>query len=648
MNGEDSKFAFSMKQLESVVKMIPSGLAITDENGIFTLVNPAFCEILNLEYSHQEILGKPSEDILNNFFQNVKQPQNFISLIKELTHNRDPYLEQDIQLENGQILQVNFVPSIEGENYFGYLWTFRDISEQVKSQISIEENKNFYEEIINKLPSDVVVFTPQFKYFYINETAVRDPEIRKWMIGKNEFDYCEKRNRNIEIANNRYRLFQEVIKTGKKVEFEEEGTIRPGEKEYKIRNLQPVFEKDGSLKMVIGYGLDITRIKKFETELEEARRLAEENAAAKEILLANVSHELRTPLNGINGILEILSDSGLNEEQKHLVGLLQYSSLNLLTLVNDLLNLAQIKRGEIVLHQTPVSITELLNNISGIFRLQAIEKNLSWKYINKIPDRIHILADKTRITQILNNLISNAIKFTGKGEITFTANLNTINDETWLEFRIKDTGPGIAENLLEKVFDAFTRLHPEPNQFGGTGLGLNITHKLIQLHGGNIQIKSTLGLGSEFIVLLPVQVVNGKNLVAEKNDQLELESQNILIIEDHPVNRFLLNNQLESAGHKVTNAESAQEALSILATTHFDLILLDFNLPDIPGQELIQMIHKSNGSSNIPVIAITANALPETRLLALSSGFAEFISKPYRTKELLEKITSVIRNLKSE
>lgn len=646
MNGEDSKFAFSLKRLESVVKLIQSALAITDEQGVFTLVNDAFCERFQLKTNSSELLGKPSEDILNSIFTKVIQPENFIEYIEKLTNQREAIIEKDIHLDDGRILQINFVPSLEGENYYGYLWTFRDVSKELQSLQLNVEYKNFYEEIINGLPSDVVVLSPDHRYQYINATAVKDPELRAWLIGKNDFDFCKIRNKDIQIAENRNKLFQEVIRTGKKAEFEEEGVFQSGEKEYKLRNLQPVYDADGNLKMVIGYGLDISSRKKIEIELEKARKLAEQNAAAKEILLANVSHELRTPLNGINGILEILSESGLNEEQKHLIRLLQHSSLNLLTLVNDLLNLAQIKRGEIVLHPSPIIITELLNNISGIFRLQAIEKNLTWKYINKIPENTTVQADKTRITQILNNLIGNAIKFTGKGEIVFSATLIKSEHSTWLEFRVRDTGPGIAENQLDKVFDAFTRLHPEPNQFGGTGLGLNITHQLVQLHQGSIDVQSKLGVGSEFIVKLPIELVNEKQPVNESEQKFE--SQNILIIEDHPVNRFLLNNQLETAGHKITNAESAQEALTILANNMFDLILLDFNLPDIPGQELIQLIYKTNGRQNIPVIAITANALPETRILALSSGFAEFISKPYRTKELLEKISLVIRNSNSK
>jgi signal transduction histidine kinase/CheY-like chemotaxis protein len=643
MNGNSKNFAFSLKRLESVVKLIQSGLAITDENGKFTLVNQAFLDILKVPVSIDYLIGQEAEKILNTLFAQVVKPEDFRNIMSTITHSREMLLEKEIQLENGQLLQVNFIPSIEGENYYGYLWTFRDISEQYNSQQSIQANKDFYEEILNNLPSDVVVFTPEHKYYYINQTAIRDPEVRKWMLGKTDYDFCKIRNKDIQLAINRDQLFKEVVETRKKVEFLEEGTFSTGEVEYKLRNLHPVTNPEGEIKMVIGYGLDITKRKIIEIELEKSRKEAEENAAAKEILLANVSHELRTPLNGINGILEILSDSGLTEVQKHLVALLQHSSLNLLTLVNDLLNLAQINRGEIILYPSPTNITNLLKDISGIFELQATEKKIRWKFDSSLPEDLYILADKTRVTQILNNLIGNAIKFTQSGEICFTAQtLKSTPTEALLEFRVKDTGPGIEDRLLDKVFDAFTRLHPEPQQFNGTGLGLNITHNLVKLQGGTIEVKSKIDEGSEFIVKISFPIVENTPAHEFESSPPKISSQNILIIEDHPVNRFMLNNQLEKAGHTISNAENAQIALELIENNQFDIILLDFNLPDIPGQELIRMIQKTKAGQNIPIIAITANTLPETRIIALSSGFSEFISKPYKSEELINKIAFVI------
>lgn len=643
MNGKNNDFAFSLKRLESVVKLIQFGLAVTDENGKFTLVNQAFVEIIGIPLSSDKLIGLDATEILNSFLSKILIPKNFLHSINSITQRRESLLEKEIQLDTGERLVINFIPSIDGENYYGYLWSLRDVSLQYQSQQAIQANKEFYEEILNNLPSDVVVFTPEHKYYYINQTAIRDPELRKWMVGRTDYDFCKIRNKDIKLALNRDRLFKEALETRKEVEFLEEIASNTGQVEFKLRNLHPVLNPDGEIKMVIGYGLDITKRKKIEIELEKAKKLAEENAIAKEIMLTNVSHELRTPLNGINGILEILSDSGLTEEQKHLVSLLQHSSLNLLTLVNDLLNLAQINRGEIILYPAATNIQHLLKNISGIFELQATEKKIRWKFDSSIPEELYILADKTRVTQILNNLIGNAIKFTQSGEISFTAQtLKCTPTEAQLEFRVKDTGPGIEDRLLDKVFDAFTRLHPEPQLFNGTGLGLNITYNLVKLQGGTIEVKSKIDVGSEFIVRISFPIVENEPVHKIVSSPPKISQQNILIIEDHPVNRFMLNIQLEKAGHIVSNAENAKIALELIENNQFDLILLDFNLPDIPGQELIQMIQKTKAGQNIPIIAITANALPETRIIALSSGFSEFISKPYQTEELISKIALVI------
>jgi len=643
MNGKNNDFAFSLKRLESVVKLIQSGLAVTDENGKIILVNQAFVDIIGIPFSSEKLIGLDVAEILNSFLSNIIIPKEFLISINSIIQRRESLLEKEIQLETGERLVINFIPSIDGENYYGYLWSIRDISKQYQSQQAIQANKEFYEDILNNLPSDVVVFTPEHKYYYINQTAIRDLDLRKWMVGRTDYDFCKIRNKDIKIALNRDRLFKESVRIRDDVEFIEELTTNTGEVEFKMRKLHPVVNSDGEIKMVIGYGMDITKRKKIEIELEKAKKLAEESAIAKEILLTNVSHELRTPLNGINGILEILSDSGLTEKQKHLVALLQHSSLNLLTLVNDLLNLAQINRGEIILYPAIININNLLKDIAGIFELQTIEKKIRWKFDSAIPKDLHILADKTRVSQILNNLIGNAIKFTQSGEITFTAHtINNTPTEVLLEFSVKDTGPGIEEKLLDKVFDAFTRLHPEPQQFSGTGLGLNITHNLVKLQGGTIEVKSKIQEGSEFIVRIPFPIIENSPVKDIVSSPSKISSQNILIIEDNPVNRFMLIRQLEKVGHIVSNAENAKEALELIENNQFDLILLDFNLPDIPGQELIQMIQKRKSGKNIPIIAITANALPETRIIALSSGFSEFISKPYQTEELISKIALVI------
>ena len=339
MNGKNNDFAFSLKRLESVVKLIQSGLAVTDENGKIILVNQAFVDIIGIPFSSEKLIGLDVAELLNSFLSNIIIPKEFLISINSIIQRRESLLEKEIQLETGERLVINFIPSIDGENYYGYLWSIRDISKQYQSQQAIQANKEFYEDILNNLPSDVVVFTPEHKYYYINQTAIRDPDLRKWMVGRTDYDFCKIRNKDIKIALNRDRLFKESVRTRDEVEFIEELTTNTGEVEFKLRKLHPVVNSDGEIKMVIGYGMDITKRKKIEVELEKSKKLAEESAIAKEILLTNVSHELRTPLNGINGILEILSDSGLTEKQKHLVSLLQHSSLNLLTLVNDLLNL---------------------------------------------------------------------------------------------------------------------------------------------------------------------------------------------------------------------------------------------------------------------------------------------------------------------
>jgi signal transduction histidine kinase/CheY-like chemotaxis protein len=501
----------------------------------------------------------------------------------------------------------------------------------------------FFEDILNGMNSDVVVLSPEFKYIYINKAAIKDSITREWLLGKDDFDFFKARNLDLSRAEQRLHHLELVKKTKAPVQFEEATNLSNGKKEIKLRNYHPIIDGDGNITMIIGYGFNISKIKETESELELAREKAENLVKSQEDFLAKISHDLRTPLNAIQGIVEMLSEFKFNEKEMALFKILKTNSDHLLDLVHELLTHARINNSINSLSLEEVKIKPFLEEITDTFRLETNSQSVNFNRQVLMEDSLFLSVDKLKLTQIINNLITNAIKFTQKGTVSFYAEYFPDTPRYGsLKIRIEDTGIGIPDEFIEQIFDPYSQIDSKINLKKGIGLGLSITKKLVDLHHGRIIISSKLGEGSVFSVYIPCKQIIPKPTILPDTESLNIKSSQILIVEDHPVNRFLLHNQLDDKKHTLVDAEDGESALNLCRKYQFDLILLDFNLPDISGEELLHHIKNLPNYNAIPVIAITANAFQETRQKALEIGFSEFISKPYRKDELIQKIQQVL------
>lgn len=645
MTQNTTELNHSLTRLTTLIRNLHSGIIVENENRVVILANQYFCDLFSITAPPDALCGMYCNDFASHSASVFKYPDEFIQRINHLLAEGIPVFSEILEMNNGKILERDFIPVISDNIPLGYLWAYRDVSELYQTKAALQQQNIFYEEILNNIPADIVVWNKAHKYIYLNKFSIKNNQIREWLIGKDDFEYCRYRNKDISLAETRTQIYNKGIEQKETFEFIEDSILPDGSEEYKIRRIHPVFTSEGELNFVIGYGLNITERIKAENALREAKKLAEASVIAKEIFLANVSHELRTPLNAIQGIIGLLETSELNTNQKKLISLLNTASGNLLDLVNDLLDVAQINRGEIELKKETFHLSETLNEINMIFKLQAEQKGLTFLHEDNLDENIFIHADKLRITQILNNILSNAIKFTDQGKIHFFTHKQVIDqNHILMEFRISDTGPGINPENQSKIFDAFTRVHPQNQNYSGTGLGLNITQKLVQLHQGEISVNSQPGKGSTFIIRIPFETRKNQEIIIQPQTMTSTHTYKILVVEDHPVNRFLLNTQLQQSGHTVENAESGTECLNILQKNTFDLILMDFQLPDIMGTDLIHEIKKMPEFKNIPVIAITANTRAESQSLALSLGFTDYISKPYKVSDLLQKINAAMGN----
>lgn len=543
--------------------------------------------------------------------------------IKTSMDNKKPFsIDYRIVLAGGEIRYVHEEAediSDEKGKPIRRIGTVQDITERKEAEKEIASLAKFPSE--NPFP--VMQISASGKILYANDAS--QPILNVWGLEGGR------------LLSTMKSFIAGVYEEGKSREVE----VEQGEQTFSISFI-PVKESD----YVYAYGLDVTGRKNAEMSLLEAKKIAESATRAKSEFLANMSHEIRTPMTSIIGMAELLSESDLTDKEKDYVERLKGSGDSLLSIINDILDLSKIESGRIDLEEIEFNVAEEIEKIISIYGVLAHDKGI--RLIKDISSDVQVnrRGDPTRLRQVLVNLIGNAIKFTDEGEIR--VNFERSPDDEMAIFTITDSGTGISEDKLETIFDEFSQADTSTTRtYGGTGLGLTISRKLVELMGGGISVESEVGKGAAFCFSVRMKAGSAKisdNKKETKADDGGVERPlNILLVDDSEDNRLLIKTFMKGSQHSLDMAENGEEAFEKFMEKRYDLLLMDMQMPVMDGYEATKIIRRWEEDKNIketPIIAFTAHALKEEVERCLDAGCTDHLAKPVKKKDLIEMIRS--------
>jgi signal transduction histidine kinase/CheY-like chemotaxis protein len=541
------------------------------------------------------------------------------------------------------------LPATLAEAHARILELEQELARQRAAVAAEAEQRAFYQDILFELPVDVAVFNEAHRYRFLNPQAIRNPEIRAWIVGKDDFEYCAYRGFDPSRAVGRRAGFEQALAERRELAWEESLPQPDGSTRHFLRRYLPVYEAGGTLKFVFGYGLEITDRVLAEQEAHQARQVAEKAALARTTFLATMSHEIRTPLNGVLGMALLLAKTALTPEQREHVGIIHSSGQHLLGVINDVLDVAKITSGKLELERVPFNLVESVARAVAPLAEQARQRHLAFhtEWLGLDKAEAWVLGDPFRLNQILLNLLSNALKFTpAGGSVMLRCTRPTcVMDGLVVEFQVSDTGIGIPADKLEYVFESFAQASAETTrQFGGTGLGLSISRALVAQLGGQLTVASCPGQGSTFAFTLALLTATAP--AAEAPAQLHegsLDGLRFLLVEDNDINRVIARRLVQSWGGLVDEAPSGVVALDLFERHRYDIVLMDIQLPDLSGVEITHQLrqHPDAQRARTAILALTANAYKSDMQQYLAAGMNDCLSKPFDENVLWSKLMAL-------
>jgi PAS domain S-box-containing protein len=644
----------SERKLRSILDNSSDTVFIADKQGRYLYVNKA-AEIMT-GFSQKELLKMSFVDVFPG------EKDSFISeIFKTLLEKGFLNIERVFIRKDGEKIQtdIHAVVLPEGTIY----GSIRDITLRKTEQEELLRHRNHLEEIVKERTKEIQLYLSEIEDLYDNAPCgyhsldengiyvkINNTEL-SWLGYTREEILGKKGTINFltpESQEKQKIVFPEFKKTGSANGLELEFIRKDGSTFIGMLNATAIYDSSGNFIMSRSILTDITNIKQYERALHKAKKEADDANRVKSEFLANMSHEIRTPMNAVLGYTELLGVTPLDQRQKGYIQSIISSGKSLLTLINDILDLSKIEAGKLDLDYNYIDTETFFAEFENVFSLKLAEKNLELIIDIQSGTPRGLYLDESRVRQIMLNLIGNAIKFTSKGSITvmvmiekptFGKNINgNPTDVVNLIIKVKDTGIGISQKMIKTIFEPFIQEH-NFKTFGGTGLGLTITQRLIKLMNGSISVESEENQGSIFTVFIPdvpftTDVANQEFLAPFKPEDIVFEKSLILVADDVAHNRQYLCDALQNTNVRLIEAENGGEAYKIALKELPDLIITDIVMPETDGFQLLEKLKKNKKTRHIPVIAYSASVLKEKKEKILHSDFACLLIKPVKLMQL--------------
>jgi len=625
-------------QLRALMKSLPFATWFKDEQGKFTQVNELFLSLTGKKLS--QVTGRIDSEVFD------KEEARQIEEGGDEVLKTGKISESTYSIDKRIIKTVHFPVSDANGKITGTGGFREDITNLTSSLQALHRERETLEVLLESMPFCIFFTDRQHQYIRVNQMMTKLLRLSgpADAIGKNNKEFFTRR-----VARKMEEEDRAILETGdpitdKILYFEDEGV----EGFWMEKNKIPIRDERGVITMIMGIFRDVSDLMNIENELKEARDRAEESDRLKTSFLANMSHEIRTPMNGIIGFANLLRDPGLSEEKKdQFLKHIDHSSNQLLNIIDDIIDISKIESGQLKISNKPVRINSILDEIFSSFfhriRGDAPGQKLVDFKLRKANDSndFTIVTDDFRLSQIFNNLIGNAIKFTKEGHITFGYNLK---DNRHVEFFVSDSGIGIPDSKTQLIFDRFGQVNQEHSfQPSGTGLGLPISKSLVDLMGGEMWVESKVGKGATFYFTLPLVIEDPveEPRILISNKSYNWENKLILVAEDEDLNWLFVKEMLKQAGATIHRARNGLEVVSQTRKLSPDAILMDLKMPVLSGIDAARIIREFNQS--IPIIAQTAFVMAEEKEESIRAGCNHFVTKPLDRTTIMELIDSYFR-----
>jgi PAS domain S-box-containing protein len=626
--------------LRAALDSASGGILVVDNGGRIVASNRRFSEIWKIPESIAA--SRDDSHSLAWACGQLKSPESFLKKVEEVNRNPQADSNDTLDFKDGRAIQRHSVPLCVAGRTVGRIWDFCDISEQVRVEEALAHERTLLRTLAESLPDYIYAKDTESRFLLVNTAgakmigALAPAEV----LGKTDADFYPQ-----ELASRYMADERRVWETGESVINQEEPCVDivTGARKWLLTTKVPFRDASGKIRGLVGLGRDITASKIVAEQLRGAKDEAEAASRAKSEFLANMSHEIRTPMNGILGMIGLALDSDLTVEQREYLGMVQVSAESLLAVLNDILDLSKIEAGKLELESIDFDVRDNLETAVKTFATAGHQKGLelACDIHPDVPARVS--GDPARLREVVMNLVGNGIKFTERGEVSLEVCVDEAGSEdegaVALRFTVRDTGIGIPEAKQKLVFQAFAQADgSSTRKHGGTGLGLTISSRLVELMGGRMWLDSEAGKGSQFHFTAQF----GKAAIQSQTEPLKdahLGGIRVLVVDDHATNRRVFLETLRRWGMTPEAVGSGPEALTCLQQAYdlgnpFRLVLADVNMPDSDGFALVEKIRQSRDFSGVAVIMATSATIGRDVERCRHLGIAAHLTKPVRHSDL--------------